>query len=44
MGGASFICGLVALASIAAAWHSNGNKAFGFWLLAVFALIGAANS
>lgn len=32
--------GIVAVAAIVGAWHSSGDKAFGFWLLAVFALMG----
>lgn len=40
-------CGLIGLAAVVAAYHSEqgeGNGAFFYWLLAVFALIGAANS
>lgn len=36
-------CGIIGVTAVAAALHSKGDKAFGFWLIAVFALIGAAN-
>lgn len=41
---APLACGLIAIAAIAAAYHSTGDKAFGFWLLALLALAGAANT
>lgn len=40
-------CGIIGLASVVAAYLSKDDKnspAFWFWLLAFFALIGAANS
>lgn len=37
-------CGIIGVTAVTAAFHSKGEKAFGFWLLAAFALIGAANS
>lgn len=37
------VLGLIAIAAIVAALFSAGDKAFGFWLLAVFAIIGASS-
>ena len=44
MSGSPFVCGMISIFAILAAWQTSGDKAFGFWLLALFALIGAANS
>lgn len=47
MNAGAIACGVIGLAAVVAAYLSKddeGSAAFYFWTLAVFALIGAANS
>lgn len=36
-------CSVIAIAAILAAYFSSGDKAFGFWVIALFAMFGAAS-